>query len=204
MIKTNEDGTQSYEAVKEIVGAFYSRQVEGKTVILGAQTKENTKIVTDVETQTGVTDEYFALKKSLTNLKKEKIELESAMNSTNDEVVKSSINRDLLKVKDKLDDIQDALSDYDGTVKTMKFSDQELSIINRVAITQSHIDQINELIDEGKFDVSAIDTLSLKGRLIIGAEGKIEGTTDFNLGNILENKNGKVIASKDKGYRALD
>ena len=204
MIKTNEDGTQSYEAVKEIVGAFYSRQVEGKTVILGAQTKENTKIVTDVETQTGVTDEYFALKKSLTNLKKEKIELESVMNSTNDEVVKSSINRDLLKVKDKLDDIQDALSDYDGTVKTMKFSDQELSIINRVAITQSHIDQINELIDEGKFDVSAIDTLSLKGRLIIGAEGKIEGTTDFNLGNILENKNGKVIASKDKGYRALD
>lgn len=205
MVETKEDGTQEYKAVEELVGAFYSRQVDGKTVILGAQSKENTKIVTDVETQTGVTDEYFTLKKSLTNLKKEKIELESAMNSTNDSAVKSSLNKELLKVKNEINQAQDLLSDYDGSVKTMKFSDQELSIINRVAITQSHIDQINELIDKGELELDSINTLSLKGRLIVGADGKVKGTTDFNMGNMLKRtEEGKIEAYEGQGYRALD
>ena len=199
-LSVNEDGTESYKHVKEVVGSFYSRNINGKTVLLGAQTKENTKYVTDVETQTGVTDEYFQLKKVSTNLQKEKIELEKQMNSTNDEKVKSTLNRELMKVKEQISNVQEELSSYEGTVKIMKFSDQELSIVNRVAVTQSHISQINELIDKGEVSNDIIDSLSLKGRLHIGAEGKVVGTSDLNLGNIL--KDGKP--EKDQGYRALD
>lgn len=199
-LSVNEDGTESYKHVKEVVGSFYSRNINGKTVLLGAQTKENTKYVTDVETQTGVTDEYFQLKKVSTNLQKEKIELEKQMNSTNDEKVKSTLNRELMKVKEQISNVQEELSSYEGTIKIMKFSDQELSIVNRVAVTQSHISQINELIDKGEVSNDIIDSLSLKGRLHIGAEGKVVGTSDLNLGNIL--KDGKP--EKDQGYRALD
>lgn len=199
-LEINADGTEEFKPVKEIVGSFYSRQVNGKTVLLGAQTKENTKYVTDVETQTGVTDEYFTLKKEATKLKKEKIKLESEINSTNDLTIKTKLDKDLLKVKNELNDTQEFLSSYEGTVKTMKFGDQELSIVNRIAVTQSHIDQINELIDKGEANTNIADSLSLKGRLHVDETGRVLGSTDLELGNML--KNGEPV--QGEGYRALD
>lgn len=199
MLNVNEDGTETYKKVDEIIGAFYSRQINGKTVLLGAQTKENTKYVTDVETQTGVTDEYFQLKKVSTQLQRNKIELEKQINSTNDSKIKSTLNTDLLKVKGQISDIQEELSSYEGTVKIMKFSDQELSIVNRVAVTQSHISQINELIDKGEINSEIINSLSLKDRLRVGVGGEVIGTSDLKLGNIL--KDGRP--ERDQGYRAL-
>ena len=200
MFNVNEDGSQTYKKVDEIVGSFYSREINGKTVLLGAQTKENTKYVTDVETQTGVTDAYFQLKKASTQLQKNKIELEKQINSTNDSKIKSSLQKDLMKIKGQISSVQEELSSYEGAVKIMKFSDQELSILNRVAVTQSHISQINELIDKGELNSDIITSLSLRGRLNMGIDGEIIGSSDLKLGNLL--KNNKV--EQEQGYRALD
>ena len=200
MLTTGKDGKEKYELVDEIVGSFHSRQVDGKTVILGAQTKENTKYVTDVETQTGVTDEYFALKKQSTDLKKQKIELERQLNASNDPKVKSNLNDDLIRVKNKLRNIEDILMDYEGTVKTMKFGDQEISILNRIAITQGHVEQISDLMNEGKLGEKVLDAYSLKGRISRDLDGTMVNSSSFNLGNTI--KDGKP--AREEGIRVLD
>ena len=200
MLKKQDDGSTDYELVKEVVGAFYSREIDGKTVLLGAQTKENVKYVTDVETQTGVTDEYFTLKKYSTDLKKKKIGLEQQLNSTNNAKEKSKITKDLLSVKNELSIAQDELAGYEVTVKIMRFGDQELSIVNRIAITQANIDQMNDLMNKGELDANILNSYSLKGRINTNETGRIIGSSDFDLGNKLVN--GKP--AQGEGFRALD
>lgn len=200
MLTTGEDGKEKYEFVKEAVGAYYSREINGKTVILGAQTKENLKYVSDAETQTGATDEYFSLKKQSTDLKAQKIDLERQLNVTNDPEARAELNDQLIRVKNKLRNTEDVLINYEGTIKTMKFGDQEVSILNRIAITQSHVDKISDLMKEGQLRDSALDSYSLKGRISRDLDGSIINSTVFNLDNKLT-KNG---VEQGTGIRVLD
>lgn len=205
MFHTEEDGTQVLKEVKEMVGAYYSTIIDGKTVILGAQTKENTKIMTDVETQSGVTDEYFTVKKALTELKKEKIELETALNTTKDNKNRSILNKKLIEVKNEISKIQQDLSQYDDAVKTVRVGDQELSIINRIAITQSQVDSINDLIAENKMDENVLDSMVLRGKIYQGDDGVYRGTSDLGLGNVLkQTADGKNEVGTGDGVRVLD
>ena len=205
MFQTNDKGEQVLKEVKEMVGAYYSTKIDGKTVILGAQTKENTKIMTDVETQSGVTDEYFAIKKALTNLKKEKIELETALNTAKDDTNKSILNKKLIEVKNEISKVQQDLSQYDDAVKTTRVGDQELSIINRIAITQSQVDSINDLISDNKMDEKVLDDMILRGKIYQGEDGIYRGTSDLGLGNILkQNKDGEREVGTGDGIRVLD
>lgn len=193
MMQTNSKGEQELKEVKEIIGAYYSTVMDGKTVILGAQTKENTKIMTDVETQTGVTDEYFMLKKGLTNLKKERIELEAAMQFAKSDVEKSALNKKLIKVKNEINKAQQSLNEYEGAVKTMRVGDQELSIINRIAITQAQVNQINDLIENGELDSSVLDTTLVRGVLQKGQDGSFRGTSEIGLGSGEDSEGMRVL-----------
>ena len=197
--RENKDGKVDLEKVDEIVGSFYTTQRNGKTVILGTQSKENVKYVTDVETQTGVTDEYFVLKKQATDLKKKKIYLERDISSTNDEKVISTLTHELNSVKDALREVETELIPYEGTVKITRVGDQELSILNRMAITQGHVDQMNKLIEKGEFNSDILETGALKGRMILAGDTVI-GTSSLNLGNTLVD--GKPAS--EPGIRVLD
>lgn len=200
MLTVGEDGKEEYKLVKEAVGAYYSRNVNGKTVLLGAQTKENIKYVSDVETQTGATDEYFSLKKQSTDLKTKKIELERQLNVTDDPELRSELNDQLIRIKNKLRNTEDTLIDYEGTIKTMRFGDQEVSILNRIAITQSHVDKISDLMNDGQLRNDALDSYSLKGRISRDVDGSIINSTAFGL----DNKITKEGAKQGTGIRVLD
>ncbi|MEG1494751.1 MAG: hypothetical protein RR406_00405 [Bacilli bacterium] len=196
----DEKGTPVLKKVDEVVGSFFTREIDGKRVILGTQSRENNKYVTDVETQSGVTDEYFQLKKAIKKNKIDLINNQKSLNETDDKHLKASLIEEKISLEAKGHKLESELSSYDGAVKTMKVSDQELSIYNRVAITQSHVNKVNDLISEGKITDESLAVDSLRGHVIKNVDGQImlEG-----LGLENELNSNKDVYSKG-GIRVLD
>ena len=124
--------------------------------IMGTNTRETVKYVRDAETQTGITAEYFNLKQESSTLKRKKIELEAA------KAKGIKINEaELTEIKARLRVVQDDLSSYSGAVKEMRFGDQELSIVERIAIT-----------DKGELDPDVLHSTTLGKYVNIDKDGK--------------------------------
>lgn len=83
---------------KEIYGSHYIQ--DGK--ILGTNTYEPVKYVKDSETQTGVTAEYFALKKKSIELKKRKIALEGQIAATSENQAIKEIDNEIERLYSEL------------------------------------------------------------------------------------------------------
>lgn len=173
----NKDG--KYEYKKEAIGSYVTLQkdikVDGKIikdakVAIGTNTRENVKYVRDAETQTGVTAEYFEMLKTKKELKKEKINLEKEMITATDASKKSTIQQQIMKIDSMLEDIESNA----GTMKTMRFGDQELSILERVSLTQAHVEQIQDMINNGQIDTKTLlSSKAFKDHLTQNPDGTI-------------------------------
>ena len=145
---------------------YGSHIIVGKD-IMGTNTRETVKYVRDPETQTSITAEYFNLKQESSTLKRKKIELETA------KAKGIKINEaELTEIKARLRVVQDDLSSYNGAVKEMRFGDQELSIVERIAITDAHASQIQDLIDKGELDTDVLRSTTLGKYVNIDKDGK--------------------------------
>ena len=70
-----------------------------------------------------------------------------------------------MKVKTALRETDDNLAAYSGAVKTMRIGDQELSILERVTITNDHVKQINKLI--ANEEINATSLFAGNGLLVV-------------------------------------
>lgn len=143
---------------------------------LFSNTREPLKYVKDAETQTGVTAEFFELKKTNRELQKRRIELEKQLNgAVSGSKEHATLNLQLLDVKNKLQDVNENISAYTGAVKTMKLGDQELSILERVSMTDAHAEKINELISSGEVSRDTfLNSVAFQGKVKIGQDGRLE------------------------------
>ena len=175
----------SFKTVNKTIKAYDEESktfklVQDAKVILSTNTRENVKYVKDAETQTGVNAEYFELKKTSRALKKEKIELEKQIQSTtNNSPEQNKLKLKLLDIKNKINDIDEDIAAYSGAVKTMKFGDQELSILERISVTEAHANKINELIESGEVNSSTfLDSVAFRGKVEI-VDGKLKFSDDI-------------------------
>lgn len=188
------DSDGNYKKHNEVFGSFNTTKktikaynedtktfelVQDAKVILSTNTRENVKYVKDAETQTGVNAEYFELKKTSRALKKEKIELEKQIQSTtNNSPEQNKLKLKLLDIKNKINDIDEDIAAYSGAVKTMKFGDQELSILERISVTEAHANKINELIESGEVNSSTfLDSVAFRGKVEV-VDGKLKFSDD--------------------------
>lgn len=182
------DEQGNYTKHDEFFGSFnYTKKnikvgnetIDNANVILYSNTRENLKYVRDAETQTGVNAEYFELKKESRNLKKQQIALEAEMaNAKGPE--KNALQVKLMGVKTRLANINEDMAAYSGAVKTMKFGDQELAVLERMTITQAHADKINELIESGEVNKDTfLNSVAFQGKVKVGEDGKLEFSNDF-------------------------
>ena len=179
----NKDG--KYEYKKEAIGSYATIQkditVDGKfikdaKVAIGTNTRENVKYVRDAETQTGVTAEYFEMLKTKKELKKERIGLEKQMIKSTDPSEKSAIQQQIMKIDSMLEDIDSKA----GTMKTMRFGDQELSILERVSLTEAHAEQIEKMINNGELDTKTLlSSHAFKDHLTENADGTVTFSKDI-------------------------
>lgn len=156
ILERNENG--------EITSYGSHLKVNGE--IVGTNTRENIKYVRDVETQTGVNAEYYSLKQEISELKRKKIQLEREKikgNNTN--------HNQLVEIKARIREAEDELTAYHGAVKEMRFSDQELSIVERIAITDAHADEIEKLMNEGELTYEALSKTSLAKYISVDENG---------------------------------
>lgn len=175
----------SFKTVNKTIKAYDEESktfklVPDAKVILSTNTRENVKYVKDAETQTGVNAEYFELKKTSRELKKEKINLEKQIQSTtNNSPEQNKLKLRLLDIKNKINDIDEDIAAYSGAVKTMKFGDQELSILERISVTEAHANKINELIESGEVNSSTfLDSVAFRGKVEI-VDGKLKFSDDI-------------------------
>ena len=176
----NSDG--KYEHNDEILGSHLTINkdivvngslVKNAKVAIGTNTRENTKYLRDAETQTGVDYIYFQQKNSIKQLKIEKIKLkEQLINADKDEA--SKIRLRLMDVDNQLKILKDNLDSYSGGIKTMKFGDQELSILERVSMTDAHVEKIQELIEKGEVKTESIlGAEAFRGKVHLNKDGKL-------------------------------
>ena len=193
-------------------------EVKDADIIMGTNTRETLKYVRDSETQSGVTEEYFELRKARKNLKREKIEIEKKLQgATKGSKERANLEMQLLDIKNKIDDVSEGLAAYDGAIKTMKFGDQELSILERVSITEAHAEKINDLIISGEvskdsfLNSAAFEskvTLESNGRLkfsddVIGEKSLLSVTDQFRKNQFYDKNNEELFTKdmlKDKEY----
>lgn len=174
----NKDG--KYEYKKEIIGSYITTNkdltIDGKfvknaKVALGSNTRENVKYTRDSETQSSVTAEYFEMQKTKKSLRKEKIELEKEMITSNNATQKSAIQQKIMKIDSMIEDIDSQL----GSMKTMKFGDQELSILERVSLTEAHVKQIQKMINNGEVNTDVLlESHAFKTYLKKTTDGNVE------------------------------
>lgn len=149
-------------------------------VILYSNSRENFKYVRDAETQTGVSAQYFELKKTNRELKKAKIDLESRITTTKDIREKEALKVQLIEIKSQISEISDKLGDYSEAVKTMRVGDQELAILERISMTQAHADNINELINSGEVNRDTfLNSVAFQGKVKKNKDGTLTFDEDF-------------------------
>ena len=155
----NADGT--YKKVNELLGSHQvveqdievdGEKIKGARVVVGTNNREAVKYVRDSETQSGVTAEQFEMLNTKRELQKERIAIKNELAKTDDVAVRSSLEQRLLKINAQIDDIDIA----DGTMKYMKFGDQELSILERIAVTEGSAERMQKVLNK---DESIAETL---------------------------------------------
>ncbi|MGL4877963.1 hypothetical protein [Paraclostridium dentum] len=196
----NEKGELSQKEITK-VGSYLTEVINGKKTFIGTNTFENNKYVRDAETQTGITAEYLELKNEVRESKKQKTLLNARLNTSKDAKERSALKKQIDDIDAVIDGFESNIRSYEGSVKPMKVGDQELSILDRVAITDSHATFIKDLMDDDSSEVLTAD--SLRGRFFkyegdmipdnrlfkVGADGKYEGT------RILSGFTGRMKAS---------
>lgn len=188
----NKDG--QYEKKDMFVGSFKTTKktievinengaletINDAKVILGTNSREGVKYVKDSETQSGVTQEFLQLKTLNKNLKMQKINIQTRMNKIDkgsDEY--NALNLQLIKINKQLDHVEGHLASYSGAVKAMTVGDQELSILERISITQSHADKINDLILSGEIDNSMfLNSIAFQGKVKVNSDGTLKFSDD--------------------------
>ena len=174
----NSDG--KYEHQEELLGSHMTINkdivvngdlIKNAKVVIGTNTRENTKYLRDSETQTGVDYMYFEKKKMTKQLKLEKIKLKEKL-VTADKKEASEIHLRLMEIDNQLDKID--VEAYAGGIKTMRFGDQELSILERVSMTDAHVEKIQELIEKGEIDTKSIlEAEAFRGKVQLDKNGKL-------------------------------
>lgn len=178
-ITTTKKNIQGYASKEDYDKGILSTIKEAK-IIMATNTRENLKYVRDPETQTGVDAQFFKLKSNNLELKKEKIKLESQIANSNDNKEKAVLRTRLMKVKTALRENSDDLASYTSAVKTMKLGDQELSILERVTVTNDHVNQINKLIASEEINSETfLDSVAFQGFVKKKSDDTIEFSQDI-------------------------
>lgn len=167
-------------------------------VLTNANTKEMFSFVKDPETQTSYDYEFLSLKRKEVELRKEKIAINKQiddLSKTKDPALKAELSqlkqqREL--IKSELDNVSEHVKSYNTVVKAMKMGDQEIAIMERLALTNSHADFIKDLIDKNEDD-SLLQADSIRG--MFKSKGDLNNSPLFKYNK----KTGKY-----EGIRALD
>lgn len=161
----DKDGQKEMELVsledtgKKLFGDWMTQEINGQKVFLTPITKEDVKLLPDVETQTGTESEYFKLKDQLMSLKSRK-------NSTNDQLEKQ-------KLMEEINIIEAHLKNYESVSKRMTIGSTEFQLLERIRVTDQHARQMQDLINEGKLTDEILASEALKGKIVRDANGDL-------------------------------
>lgn len=143
------------ETGKKLFGEWTTEKIDGKDVFITPITKENVKLLPDVETQTGTESRYFELQEHLKILKSRK-------NSTNDDTERNKLIGQISKIEQEL-------KNYESVSKRMTIGSTEFQLLERIRVTDQHAQQMQELIAKGEEGIKIVDELlasdALRGKV---------------------------------------
>lgn len=145
---------------KPLFGDWITQEIDGKKVFVTPITKEDVKLLPDIETQSGTESEYFKLKDQLISLKSRK-------NSTNDQLEKQ-------KLIEEINIIEAQLKNYESVSKRMTVGSTEFQLLERIRVTNQHAQHMQELIAKGELTDEILASEALKGKVIINKKGQLE------------------------------
>ena len=145
---------------KPLFGDWMTQEIDGKKVFVTPITKEDVKLLPDVETQTGTESEYFKLKDHLMSLKSRK-------NSTNDQLKKQ-------KLMEEINIVEAQLKNYESVSKRMTVGSTEFQLLERIRVTDQHAQHMQDLIAKGELTDEILASEALKGKIIRNSKGQLE------------------------------
>lgn len=158
--KTKEMEVVPIDKNKPLFGDWLSQEIDGKKVFVTPITKEDVKLLPDVETQTGTESEYFKLKDQLMSLKSRK-------NSTDNQLEKQ-------KLIEEIGVIEAQLKNYESVSKRMTVGSTEFQLLERIRVTDQHAQQMQDLIAKGKLSDEILASEALKGKVIRNSKGQLQ------------------------------
>ena len=151
---------------KPLFGDWMTQEIDGKKVFVTPITKEDVKLLPDVETQTGTESEYFKLKDHLMSLKSRK-------NSTNDQLEKQ-------KLMEEINIVEAQLKNYESVSKRMTVGSTEFQLLERIRVTDQHAQHMQDLIAKGELTDEILASEALKGKIIRNSKGQLEVDKKFS------------------------
>lgn len=145
---------------KPLFGDWITQEIDGKKVFVTPITKEDVKLLPDVETQTGTESEYFKLKDHLISLKSRK-------NSTNNQLEKQ-------KLMEEINIVEAQLKNYESVSKRMTIGSTEFQLLERIRVTDQHAQHMQDLIAKGELTDEILASEALKGKIIRNSKGQLE------------------------------
>lgn len=140
--------------------------IDGKDhkVFMSPITKENVKLLPDVETQTGTESRYFEIQEQLKILKARK-------NSTGNEEERTQLIG-------KIAQLESELKSYESVSKRMTIGSTEYQLLERIKVTDAHAQELQSLMNQDKESKDLVERLlasdALKGKISRNEDGALE------------------------------